>query len=339
MMLAPWNEEAWRSLHDRRQRDTLPHALLLGGPAGLGKRAFAGAFAKSLMCTAIGADGHACGVCRACLLLAAGTHPDLVQINLELRDDGKSRTEITVDQMRALSERFTLTSQFGGRQVALIDPADAMNVSASNALLKTLEEPTQGTIIILVADHPARLSATIRSRCQRIDLRLPRAELAMRWLRLHDVDDKLARDALLASDGNPGLALAWSHSGAMKLRSDVEKDLRELNAGVAAAHEVAQRWSRDEVDLRLRFAASLVQQQGRAQAHGARALSAGGPLALTAAVDLPKLTAWFDQANRTREWLRGPLRAELSLLELLSAWTAASTRERATGPQVQGART
>jgi len=326
--LAPWNVDAWSSLGERRRRDALPHAILLAGPAGLGKREFADAFARALLCESIRADGFACATCRACKLVAAGTHPDLVRVNFELRDDGKSRTELTVDQMRALSERLALTAQFGGAQVALIDPADAMNHAASNALLKTLEEPTAGTIIVLIADYPARLSATIRSRCQRIEFRVPDGRLALQWLAVQGIDGKQAADALNAGDGNPGLALAWAQGEALKLRGEVAQDLRELNAGVAAAFEVAQRWSREESDLRLRFAASLVQQQGRAQAQGGATLSAGGPLALTRAVDLVKLTSWFDRANRTRDLLRGPIRSELAMLELLATWVMAATPNR-----------
>ena len=296
-MLAPWNEEAWRNLHERRQRSALPHALLLCGAAGLGKREFADAFASALLCSAPRADGQACGECRACPRLAAGTHPDLVRVNFELRDDGKPRTEITVDQIRFLNERLSLTAQFGGGQIALIDPADALNNSAGNALLKTLEEPTSGTVIVLLADHPSRLAATIRSRCQRIEFRVPAAAVAGQWLQKNGVDGKVAQEALVASDGNPGLALAWSRSGAQ-------------------AWDVAQRWSRDHADLRLRFAAALAQRQGRASVQGS-----DSPLALTAATDLPKLAQWFDQVNRTRDLLRGPLRPELALLEVLSAWS------------------
>ena len=328
MTLAPWNLDAWNNLHERRRRGALPHAILLAGPAGLGKREFAEAFARALLCDSPREDGHACDICRACRLIAAGTHPDLVRISFELRDDGKPRTELTVDQMRNLSERLTLTAQFGGAQIALIDPADAMNHAASNALLKTLEEPTPGTIIVLIANVPSRLSATIRSRCQRIEFRVPETKAALSWLAARDVSGKAAADALHASDGNPGLAFDWAQGEALKLRFDVAKDLRELNAGVSAAFDVAQRWSRDESDLRLRFAASLVQQQGRAQAHGGEALSAGGPLALTQAVDLVKLTLWFDKANRTRDLLRGPIRPELAMLELLAAWSAAAAPNR-----------
>jgi DNA polymerase-3 subunit delta' len=328
MTLAPWNLEAWNNLNERRRRGALPHAILLAGPAGLGKREFAEAFARALLCNSPREDGHACDTCRACRFVAAGTHPDLVRISFELRDDGKPRTELTVDQMRNLSERLTLTAQFGGAQIALIDPADAMNHAASNALLKTLEEPTPGTIIVLVANTPSRLSATIRSRCQRIEFRVPETKAALQWLAARGVSGKPAADALHASDGNPGLALDWAQGEALKLRGEVAKDLRELNAGVSAAFDVAQRWSREESDLRLRFAASLVQQQGRAQAHGGEALSAGGPLALTQAVDLAKLAAWFDRANRTRDLLRGPIRPELAMLELLAAWTTAVAPNR-----------
>jgi DNA polymerase-3 subunit delta' len=322
-MLAPWNLSAWANLDARRRRGALPHAILLAGPAGLGKREFADAFAQALLCNSPRDDGHACGTCRACGFFTAGTHPDLIRINLELRDDGKPRTELTVEQMRNLSERLTLTAQFGGAQVVLVDPADAMNINASNALLKTLEEPSAGTIITLVADHPSRLSATIRSRCQRIEFRVPETQQAQQWLAAQGIDARSAREALAASGGNPGLALSWSKNDALKLRGETAKDLRELNAGVASAYDVAQRWSRDDCDLRLRFAASLVQQQGSAQAQGGPAMSAGGPLALTRAVDLSKLAAWFDRANRTRDLLRGPLRPELAVFELLGNWTVA----------------
>lgn len=317
MTLAPWNTEAWARLNERRRRDATPHALLLAGPAGLGKREFADAFAKALLCHANRADGSACGTCRTCQLFAAGTHPDLVRVNLELRDDGKLRTEITVDQMRALSERLVLTAQFGGMQIALIDPADEMNVSASNALLKTLEEPTPNTVLVLIADHPARLSATIRSRCQQIEFRLPSNETAQHWLVAQGIDAKSAQDALLASDGNPGRVLAWARSGALKLRREVAQDLHDLAAGNASAYEVAQRWAKEDVDLRLHFAAALVREAAQAQARG-RAREAA--LALTQATEMSKLTTWFDRANRTRELLRGPLRPELALLELLAAW-------------------
>jgi DNA polymerase-3 subunit delta' len=315
--LAPWHEENWRLLAERRARGTLPHALLLCGPQGLGKREFAETLAASLLCQQPRADGTACGTCRACLLLAAGSHPDRVRIGLELRDDGKPRTEITVEQIRILSERLALTAQFGGFQIATIDPADQMNHAASNALLKTLEEPTPATVIALIADHPARLSATIRSRCQRVEFRVPAAAQAQAWLATHGADPKLAANALAAASGNPGLALGWIKGGGMALREEVGTDLRALCGGKTSAVEIANRWSRDDLETRLWFAAALMRDEAQAASRGQ-----SGPLALTPRPDFTKLAAWFEQANRARAQLRGPLRPELVALEVLSAVAA-----------------
>jgi len=328
MTLAAWNDDAWTRLIERQRRGTLAHAILLCGEAGLGKRAFADELTRGLLCESPSPRGFACGTCRGCRLLAAGSHPDLVRISLETRDDGKLRTEIVIEQMRVLGERLALTPQFGRGQAAIVDPADALNPNAANALLKTLEEPTPGTVIVLVADNPSRLPATIRSRCQRVDFRPPAHALAVAWLAAQGSDGASAEDALRAGDGNPGRALTWLRSGALKVRVEVRTDLAALLSGAASPLEVAQRWSRDDADLRLQFAASLAREQAGAQA-GAR--GAAGPFALTAAVELPKLTAWFDRANQIRELLRGPLRSDLALLELLAAWPAAVRDTRRAG--------
>lgn len=310
MTLAPWHADNWRRLQARRVQHRLPHALLLCGATGLGKRAFAGAFAAALLCERAG--DSACGQCHACKLVQAGSHPDAVRIGLELRDDGggteqRRRTEIIVDQIRALGERLALTSQFGGVQIALIDPADAMNASAANALLKTLEEPTPATIIVLVADQPARLPATIRSRCQRIDVHLPPRDQARAWLARQGIDATTAVAALDAAGGNPGLALDLAKSGGLNLQKEVDADLSALRGGTASASQIAVRWSRSDPQRRLWFAAMHLRDRARA---------------LTAPAELPKLSAGFDRINRAREQLRGPLRPELVILDALSALAA-----------------
>ncbi|MET0255441.1 MAG: DNA polymerase III subunit delta', partial [Luteibacter sp.] len=235
----PWHDDAWARLQARRERDALPHALLLAGPAGLGKRDFLAAFVKGLLCQNP-SDGAPCGVCRSCQLVAAGTHPDVVTLTFGLRKDGVTRSEIVVDQIRDLSQRLAMSSQFGGWQVATVDPADAMNAAAANALLKTLEEPTPATLLVLVADEPARLPATIRSRCQRIDFLVPSREVSMAWLRAVGVADAPA--ALDAAGGNPGMARTWAADGALKQRAEVRNDLKALAAGRGDAMEVIKRW-------------------------------------------------------------------------------------------------
>ncbi|MCE5233963.1 MAG: DNA polymerase III subunit delta' [Mizugakiibacter sp.] len=312
-MTAPaWHAEPWSILRQRAERNALPHALLLAGPTGLGKREFLERFVRARLCQQP-VDGEACGQCRACALLAAGSHPDRVAVTFAERADGKGlRSEIVVDQIRALGPRLAMASQFGGWQVASIDPADALNAAAANALLKTLEEPTPATLIVLVADAPWRLPATIRSRCQRVDFRLPSREEALAWLRAQGLADAAA--ALDAAGGNPGLALAFARDGALARRDEVARDLAALAQGRADAFALARSWADDAPVDRLWFAAALAADEARAQAQGAR-----GPLGLAAA-DGDALGAWFAHANRTRELLRGPLRAELALLELLAAW-------------------
>lgn len=310
MKAQPWHAEHWARLQARRQRDALPHALLLCGAAGLGKRVFARRFVRGLLCTAA-TDGDACGHCRSCQLTSAGTHPDLVELTFSLRKDGTPRTEIVVDQIRDLSARLALRSQLGDWQVATIDPADAMNAAAANALLKTLEEPSERTMLILLADAPWRLPQTIRSRCQRIEFQLPDPSVALAWLQAEGVSDAAA--VLAAAGGNPGLAMAWVGQGALEQRTEVRRDLAALAAGRGQPTEVVKRWLDDQPAQRLWFAAQAVADELRA-----RSLHDAPPLG--SALDAEALGAWYDATNRTRESLRGPLRTDLLLLELLARW-------------------
>ncbi|MEO5560328.1 MAG: DNA polymerase III subunit delta' [Dokdonella sp.] len=317
MSLQPWLADAWRLLAGALTEKRLHHGLLFAAPAGYGKRSLADAFARAALCTQRRPDGHACGSCRACQLVAAGSHPDLVRITFELRDDGKPRTEITVDQMRRLSQRLALSSQFGGLQVALIDPADRMNVSAANALLKTLEEPASSTIIVLIADDSSRLPATIRSRCQRVEIALPSRDEALVWLCAQRVDAASAANSLNASLGNPGLALDWSGDDTLAIRQACADDLAALTHGRRAASEIAERWGADRPEQRLWFAAALVCDETRRLASGEP-----GTLGLTAREEIPKLAAWFGRANRARGLLATALRIDLVLLDLLLSWPA-----------------
>ncbi|MFC4761519.1 DNA polymerase III subunit delta' [Dyella koreensis] len=310
MTVMPWHAEHWARLQARRQRDAMPHALLLCGPAGLGKRDFMLRFVRGLLC-AQPVDGDACGECRSCQLLRAGTHPDVVALSYGVRKDGVQRSEIVVDQIRDLSARLAMASQFGGWQVASIDPADAMNAAAANALLKTLEEPSPSTLLLLVADAPWRLPQTIRSRCQRIEFPLPPREQALAWLQAEHVKD--AAVALDAAGGNPGMAKAWSEEGALARRQEVRKDLAALAAGRGEAMEVVRRWLDNEPGQRLWFAAQAAADEAKAQAG-----AGNGPL--SSALDAEALGDWYIAANRARDALRGPLRGDLLLLELLARW-------------------
>jgi DNA polymerase III subunit delta' len=344
--VAPWQAEIWNRLVERRARGNVPHALLLCGPPFIGKRAFAEQAIAMLLCER---DGDApCGTCRSCRLFAVRSqrdpeetrpdgslaqphghsgHPDARFVGYMLNEKSspkKMYTELVVEQIRDLSAWLALPPQLARAQIALIDPADGLNVNAANALLKTLEEPGPGRHLILVSSKPAQLSATIRSRCQRIDFHLPSMPQALAWLVAQGTDAKTAETGLAASGGNPGLALDRIRSGGLALRDEVAKDLRALQAGKSMPLEIANRWSKAEPETRLWFAAALAQEEAQAQARGV-----AGPLALTASSEFTKLMVWFEQANRARSHLRGPLRPELVLLEVLSTWGASAPRRRA----------
>jgi DNA polymerase-3 subunit delta' len=306
----PWHAGPWSALSERLAAGALAHALLLAGPQGLGKRAFAAALQATLLCRDRRPDGEACGRCRDCLLLAAGTHPDAARVTLEPRDDGKLRTEILVEQARALSEYLAMTPMRGGHQVAIIDPADRLNANAANALLKTMEEPAPGRFLLLVADQPSRLPATVRSRCMRFEFRIPARAQASAWLAGQGVAGEIAGEALDAASGNPGLALSMVQEGLMELRQAVATDLDALARGRAEPAQLARVWADDQPEQRLVFAAE------RAAALARYALTDPGLF--------HKLEQWFGRANRVREWVPTTVRTDLVLAELLLEWPPAA---------------
>ncbi len=208
----PWLEANWQRLMQARKAGRLPHALLLSGPEGAGKGGFATELAASLLCRRPRDDGEACGRCPACQLFAAGTHPDFFRIEPE--EAGKS---IKVDQIRQLCGELAMTSHAAGRKLAIIEPADALNANAANSLLKTLEEPTDNTLIMLVTSVPRRLPATIRSRCQQQRLPLPDTDTAQRWLATQ-VEDAGQVQALLAMAGGSPLRAMVLHAAGMPER-------------------------------------------------------------------------------------------------------------------------
>lgn len=194
----PWHVDQWQRVADARAAGRLPHAILLSGAPGVGKSLFARRLAQSLICPTPDAAGDACRQCSACHQASAGSHPDLHWLSPE--EEGKA---IKIDAIRDLTHKSVLAAERGGHRVITIDPADAMNRSAANALLKTLEEPSSRTVLILVSSNPQRLPATIRSRCQVIGFPIPAPTQAREWLDENTTDADL--DALLALSGGAPL--------------------------------------------------------------------------------------------------------------------------------------
>ena len=166
-MNLPWHRDITEGIASLDQQKQLPHAIMLSGGKGLGAGQLAEDLAALILCMRP-VDHRACGECKACHLFAAGSHNDFVRLCPE--EEGKL---IKVDAVREMVEFITESSMRGGHKVAIINPVESMNINGANALLKTLEEPTPRTLIILVTHQPGAILATIRSRCQAIPVAVP----------------------------------------------------------------------------------------------------------------------------------------------------------------------
>jgi DNA polymerase-3 subunit delta' len=182
--------------------------------------------AAGLLCDSPQPDGVACGHCRGCTQFAAGTHPNLLWITRELNDKGKEKRDIAIGQMRQMIERISLSSHYQQSWVVVIDPADALNISGVNAVLKTIEEPPAGCHVLLLSERPMELVPTLRSRCQLVRFPLPPRDAALEWLRAKD--PKLDANALDVAGGAPMRALEDRESGLAGRVREWRRQLIEL---------------------------------------------------------------------------------------------------------------
>jgi DNA polymerase III subunit delta' len=232
----PWQQEAWTQLQPLRER--LPHAVLFHGPAGIGKAAFIEHFAQALLCEDVRPDGHPCNACASCGWFGQQSHPDYRRIRPEaLEDDaagdgeegGETKKtkapskEIKIEQVRALADFMNISTHRQGLRVVVLYPAEALNMPASNALLKTLEEPPPGTVFLLASNSLDRLLPTILSRCRKFAMALPPHQEALTWLQAQGVHD--ADGWLREQGGAPLAALAQAETGN---REDMEMLLHYL---------------------------------------------------------------------------------------------------------------
>ncbi|HHZ6870969.1 TPA: DNA polymerase III subunit delta' [Pseudomonas aeruginosa] len=232
----PWQQALWSQLGGRAQH---AHAYLLYGPAGIGKRALAEHWAAQLLCQRPAAAG-ACGECKACQLLAAGTHPDYFVLEPE-----EAEKPIRVDQVRDLVGFVVQTAQLGGRKVVLLEPAEAMNVNAANALLKSLEEPSGDTVLLLISHQPSRLLPTIKSRCVQQACPLPGAAASLEWLAraLPDEPAEALEELLALSGGSPLTAQRLHGQGVREQRAQVVEGVKKLLKQQIAASPLAESWN------------------------------------------------------------------------------------------------
>jgi DNA polymerase-3 subunit delta' len=265
----PWQNSAWEQLQQLRPR--MPHAILFHGAAGTGKAAFIETFAQALLCESPRADGHACDACASCGWFVQNNHPDYRRVRPEALEeepagegeegDGEGRKakasktpskEIKIEQIRNLADFMNISTHRQGLRVVVLYPAEALNVPASNALLKTLEEPPPGTVFLLSSNSLDRLLPTILSRCRKFALPMPDGDAALAWLKEQGLAD--AEAWLREQGGAPLAALEQSETAS---REELETLLQLL------AHPTVENVMKQADKLSKISLASLVSWQQR----------------------------------------------------------------------------
>lgn len=245
-MIGALQPDAWRQLAALRGR--LPHALLIHGAQGVGKLALAERFAQLLLCEVAGQGTEPCGTCPACRWFLGASHPDVRYVEPEAfgryaaqadEDEpapaktAKPSAEIKIEQVRALADFVNVGSHRGGRRVAIIHPAEDMNASSANSLLKSLEEPPAGAFFLLVSHRPARLLPTIRSRCVAVPVPPPDPKAAEAWLAAQGV--KAAARWLAFAGGAPLRALEIANGGKAEAIATLLRALETADLDAASA--------------------------------------------------------------------------------------------------------
>jgi DNA polymerase-3 subunit delta' len=231
----PWFEPLRAQLASMQAQRRLPHGLLIFGQPGAGQEELGLWLAARLLCRGEGAK--ACGRCADCKLFLAGSHPDFRWIRV-----ASGKKEISIDQMRNLAQALSLRSYRGGAKVALIAPAEAMNIKSFNALLKTLEEPADDTILLLATSQSDRMPRTIASRCMRVRAPLPATADALAWLEA--TKSRPGWEGLLElAHGAPFLALDYEAAGLDDLDREMQEALASGDAGRFDLVGIARAWA------------------------------------------------------------------------------------------------
>lgn len=310
-----WQSEFVQAWRDRVKHNRLPHAVLLAGPVGVGKRSAAVWIARERL--------------RMLPESALPTHPPEPPEHPDLRwiSRPEDKQSIGIEQVRDLVADLSLTSHAGAGKVAVIDPANAMTNNAANSLLKTLEEPRPGTVLLLVTARPAQLPATVRSRCQHTQVACPPSAQARDWL-ARQYPDTEWQPLLVLAGGAPLRALALQEEGLGELDQQLAMDLSDIASRRVTPLEVAERWKKTGAQRCLDWLQAKVMVLARA-----RAVRGEFPNDLQKAgenINLERLIDYSDRLARARALLQTSANELLVLEGVLIPWT----RDLATDPHM-----
>lgn len=295
----PWLAPAQAQLREAIEQDRLSHALLVTVSPGLGGEWLAYWLAARFYCEQPRSGGP-CGECRACVRVMADEQPDCVV----LRPIEESK-EIRVDQVRELTTELALTAHGAGRKVAIISPAEKLNRAAANALLKTLEEPTRGAVLVLVSGEANRLPPTVQSRCTRIRIAPPSTEVMVAWLRSQHSGNTDWGKVLAVMGANPLAALEVDTSSFIALYDETVRALDRARSGTLDAIETAEIWGKDDFGLRVACIEHwLLQQLRQCVTQGQTEMAA-------------RLLELQEPLREARQWIDSPINKPLVIERLL----------------------
>jgi DNA polymerase-3 subunit delta' len=326
----PWLDVPLQRFEARLARGQRPQALLIHGPAGTGRRHLALSMAARLL----GTDWHP-PIREPDDALTRIPHPDYWSVGLE-----EEASMIKVDQIRDFNQGLHLTSHARGWKVGLIWPAGRMNTNAANTLLKTLEEPPPATTLLLVADAPGRLPATIVSRCERIRLSAPARTLALDWLLAGNPDRAACERALAFACGAPLTALGvlgdgdgdggGQGAGIGTLLAELGTEMQQLIDRSVPPTTLARAWARRDAEVCLRWlylqAAELLRRTLGGRGEPATALA---PLKIPGtAVNMTACCTYLDQVVEAQRLKDRSLNMEAMFADLLLWWYGAQGAAR-----------
>ena len=293
----PWLREAQSRLRLAHANGRTPHSLLILSVPGLGAELLANWISAFMLCES--GDPRPCGACASCRLLTVDSHPDFHRIALE-----EGAQQVKVEQVRELMQPLLLTSYRGGRKVGVIEDAEMLNTYGANAFLKTLEEPSADTVLMMIARPNHRLPATVSSRCLRLVLRVPSGAEAMAWLDETSGVKRPWAAALALAGGAPLLALELDPAALAALDEDMRGCIGQLAAGSIDISLLAERWLRSEPQLRIAWLENWVTRQVHACFGASSSRQSAEPVVLSGALLKPKIKPLFGLLDAAREFRR-----------------------------------
>jgi len=318
----PWFDAQWQRVVALYNSNKLPHALIVNGVKGIGKLHFASALAQFVLCSDQ-QNQAPCQQCRSCQLFSSSGHPDLYHLT-----PNEVGEQIKVDQVRDLSNFMQSTAQQGGFRVVILDPAEAMNISAANALLKTLEEPGKNSLLLLISHQLGQVMPTIKSRCQRVDCAIPDKTIATKWLQDQlSIEEDAAKQLLNVVHGAPLLGLGFKERGEQTLRADFFVALKTILQKKASAIDVAPAFIKADTVLLLSWLYSLLADISKINTAGEEANIVNGDMkkmlsTLAKRSDIKKVYYLSDKIQQQRTALLAHQNPNKQLLleDLLLDW-------------------